>query len=270
MRWGQLHLHTRQSDGDITPEMIRRAGLQFVAATDHDTLGGADRLRSLSGNGIEVIRGIELTVRVGGKRLHVVAIDPDPDPALAGVIETLQTQRIRRMERIIAVIETHGIDLSRLPRGDRPWPTKREISVAALALSQNAIRLAELGIDSHRTFGRYFYHGGPADFRVDGVPADAALPHVRGPLILAHPARSLKLPADVPIIAHLKERFGLMGIEVVTRKHLPADVVSCARIARDLGLLPVFANDVHSPEHLSENRTPGCQLARLRRARAEK
>lgn len=57
---------------------------------------------------------------------------------------------------------------------------------------------------------------------------------------------------------------------MVTRKHRPADVVSRARIARDLGLLPVFANDVHSPEHLSENRTPGCQLARLRREQPEK
>jgi len=67
-----LHTHTTASDGTDTPEqLVQRAlssGIATLAITDHDTLDGVDSvLQSAADAGLELIRGIELSTRVGAE-----------------------------------------------------------------------------------------------------------------------------------------------------------------------------------------------------------
>lgn len=86
-----LHLHTTYSDGMGTVEAVleaaRRAGLDIIAITDHDTLRGALRGRDLGPRyGIGVIPGVEITTAEG----HLLAYWVErPIPPGRPLIETL-------------------------------------------------------------------------------------------------------------------------------------------------------------------------------------
>lgn len=78
MAKADLHLHTDFSDGLHSPrEMVQaasRAGLDYIAVTDHDTLEGALRAQEYAKRrpdlGVEVIRGEEISTLNG----HVIGL----------------------------------------------------------------------------------------------------------------------------------------------------------------------------------------------------
>ena len=79
---GNTHTHTLNSDGDSTPDEVvrwyREHGYAFVVLTDHNYLTSVDGLNAVHGadDKFLVIRGEEVTDPLGGKPLHVNALDP--------------------------------------------------------------------------------------------------------------------------------------------------------------------------------------------------
>ena len=66
MQVGDLHCHTRLSDGSLPPEDLVRLGqrlkLDVIAITDHDTLAGCRQAKDLEkGRQIRVIPGAEFS-----------------------------------------------------------------------------------------------------------------------------------------------------------------------------------------------------------------
>jgi predicted metal-dependent phosphoesterase TrpH len=86
-----LHNHTTYSDGMGTVpavlEAARRAGLDIIAITDHDTMAGARRARDLAPRyGIRVIPGVEISTSEG----HLLAYWIEREvPAGKPLIDTL-------------------------------------------------------------------------------------------------------------------------------------------------------------------------------------
>src|SRR5688500_8670528 len=81
-----LHTHSNVSDGTDDPAALVRkakeAGLAVVASTDHDTTGGwAEAATEAAAVGIELVRGLEISVEDGGQGHHLLAYEPDPDNA---------------------------------------------------------------------------------------------------------------------------------------------------------------------------------------------
>ena len=80
---GNLHTHTLNSDGDSTPDDVvrwyREHGYHFVVITDHNYLTSVDGLNALHGadDKFLVVRGEEVTDRVGEKPIHVNGLNPD-------------------------------------------------------------------------------------------------------------------------------------------------------------------------------------------------
>jgi hypothetical protein len=82
-RWykGNLHTHTLNSDGDSTPEEVvrwyREHGYDFLVLTDHNVMTGVDGLNAVQGapGKFLVVRGEEVTSRVGDKPIHVNGFD---------------------------------------------------------------------------------------------------------------------------------------------------------------------------------------------------
>jgi hypothetical protein len=96
---GNLHTHTLNSDGDSTPDDVvrwyREHGYNFVAITDHNYLTGVEGLNALHGadDRFLVIKGEEVTDRVGDKPIHVNAFEPEAlvkPPGGASVVAMLQ------------------------------------------------------------------------------------------------------------------------------------------------------------------------------------
>ena len=83
-RWykGNLHTHTLNSDGDSTPDDVakwyREHGYQFVTLTDHNYLTSVEGLNALHGADEKflVMKGEEVTDRLGDKPIHVNGLDP--------------------------------------------------------------------------------------------------------------------------------------------------------------------------------------------------
>lgn len=80
---GNLHTHTLNSDGDSTPDDVvrwyREHGYNFVVITDHNYLTSVDGLNALHGadDKFLVVKGEEVTDRVGDKPIHVNGLNPD-------------------------------------------------------------------------------------------------------------------------------------------------------------------------------------------------
>ena len=79
-----LHMHTSFSDGRLTPEELiaeaKKAGLHYIALTDHDTVDGISHLYE-SGlfptKGIHIIPGIEFSAHHPLHEVHILGYGID-------------------------------------------------------------------------------------------------------------------------------------------------------------------------------------------------
>ncbi len=89
---GDLHCHTRLSDGSVGIEDIialaRNCKLDTIAITDHDCLAGTVRAKIIGErNGVRVIPGVELSAvdPVTGRYAHILCYLPDHPDRLEGL-----------------------------------------------------------------------------------------------------------------------------------------------------------------------------------------
>lgn len=97
---GDLHCHSKLSDGSTSLEDIvfyaKRAGLDALAITDHDTLAGASRAQVLGKRyGITVIPGWKFPplTRTTQRRVHILCYLPLKPDRLAGLLSRTLEQR---------------------------------------------------------------------------------------------------------------------------------------------------------------------------------
>lgn len=81
--FANLHLHSTYSDAGFTPEQLVRIGkalgYKALALTDHDTDGGcAEFMENCRIEGIEFITGAEFYGEHNGRKMHLTALDFDP------------------------------------------------------------------------------------------------------------------------------------------------------------------------------------------------
>jgi predicted metal-dependent phosphoesterase TrpH len=112
-----LHVHTTNSDGQLTletiPDVASEAGVEVVAVTDHDRLHPDLPGPVVERGGITVIHGIELRVEAGNQRLDLLGYAAERTEGLAALVERLQTNRIERAQAIIDRVEEEtGVSLS--------------------------------------------------------------------------------------------------------------------------------------------------------------
>lgn len=104
-----LHVHTTNSDGQLTPETIpdaaARAGVEVVAVTDHDRLHPDLTGPVVERDGTTIIHGIELRVEAGDQRLDLLGYAAERTDRLAALTERLQTNRVERAKAIVDRVE---------------------------------------------------------------------------------------------------------------------------------------------------------------------
>lgn len=111
-----LHTHSTASDGQYTPsELVRLAkeqGIDLLALTDHDTTDGlAELVQTGAKQGLQVIRGIELSAREY-PTFHLLGYGIDPDaPTLSALCREMKAGRDARSERIINFLREQGVDI---------------------------------------------------------------------------------------------------------------------------------------------------------------
>ena len=244
-----LHTHSTASDGTDTPaQLVRKAaaaGLDVVALTDHDTTRGhAEALAALP-QGLTLVTGAELSCRLDGVSMHLLAYLFDPEePALLAERELVRDDRVPRAKGMIAKLNELGVPVT--------WEQVARIAGnGSVGRPHVASALVELGVVdsvSDAFTPEWLADGGRAyvpKHETDPFEAVRLVKNAGGVAVFAHPA-AVKRGRTVPdsAIAELA-RAGLDGIEVDHMDHDPGTRARLRGLAGELGLLVTGSSDYH-------------------------
>lgn len=244
---GDLHCHTRASDGSMEPEELVdyavRAGLGCLAVTDHDTMAGVPAARwQAARRGVRLLEGMEVSARDPhtGRKVHLLLYAPaHPEAILEMCAATLRARETAARAMVEKLRHRYPID----------WETvSRQAAGSATVYKQHImLALGHMGY-TQSVFGPLFgeLFGSPGGWaRVDVPYPDAreALVLMRqsgGLCVLAHPGvyRSFGLVGELC-------RLGLEGIEVCHPRHSAEDERAAREAARRYGLMPTGGSDFH-------------------------
>ncbi|MFJ8939024.1 PHP domain-containing protein [Streptomyces sp. NPDC102365] len=244
-----LHCHSKASDGTDTPaELVRNAaaaGLDVVALTDHDTTRGYAEAIAAVPAGLTLVTGAELSCRLDGVGLHMLAYLFDPDePDLLRERELVRDDRVPRAQAMIGSLRELGVPIT--------WEhVERIASGGSVGRPHIATALVELGVVetvSDAFTSEWLADGGRAHIQKhesDPFEMIRLVKAAGGVTVFAHPAAA-KRGRTVPesAIAELAAA-GLDGIEV---DHMDHDAATRARLrglASELGLLTTGSSDYH-------------------------
>ncbi|MFI6687230.1 PHP domain-containing protein [Streptomyces sp. NPDC050485] len=244
-----LHTHSTASDGTDTPaELVRNAaaaGLDVVALTDHDTTRGYPEAISALPEGLTLVTGAELSCRIDGVGLHMLAYLFDPEePELARERELVRDDRVPRARGMVAKLQELGVPIT--------WEQVARIAGdGSVGRPHVAEALVELGIVdsvSDAFVPDWLADGGRAyvgKHELDPFDAIRLVKAAGGVTVFAHPL-AVKRGEVVPesAIAELAAA-GLDGIEVDHTDHDEPTRARLRGLARELGLLPTGSSDYH-------------------------
>jgi 3',5'-nucleoside bisphosphate phosphatase len=244
-----LHSHSTASDGTDPPaEVMRRAraaGLDVIALTDHDTLAGHAEARGALLPGLALVPGMELSCRLDGHSVHLLAYHVDPAHAgLAEQLHAITTDRLRRARDMVGKLRELGVDITweqvAAIAGDgvvaRPHIARAMVAAGAIARPDQAFTPEWIGPGGRAYVSRY---------ALDPEDAVRLVSSAGGVSVLAHPGvpqGGWKIGDEA--VARLAAA-GLAGLEVAHPDHHDAERIRLAALAATLGLVSSGGSDDH-------------------------
>ncbi|MFD8297949.1 PHP domain-containing protein [Streptomyces bauhiniae] len=257
-----LHCHSTASDGTDTPAELMRAasgaGLDVVALTDHDTTRGyAEALAALP-EGLTLVTGAELSCRIDGVSLHLLAYLFDPEePALLAERELVRDDRVPRAHAMIAKLNALGVPVT--------WEQVERIAAGGtVGRPHLASALVELGVVptvSDAFTPEWLADGGRAfvdKHETDPLEAIRLVKSAGGVTVLAHPAAAKRGRTVSPEAIAAMAAAGLDGLEADHTEHDQDTRTRLRGLAEDLDLLVTGSSDYHGTRKtvaLGENTT---------------
>jgi predicted metal-dependent phosphoesterase TrpH len=244
-----LHTHSTASDGTDSPsELVRNAkaaGLDVVALTDHDTVGGHAEAQEALPPGLTLVRGAELSCRLDGVSLHMLAYLFDPEePELARERELVRDDRVPRAQGMVRKLRELGVPVTweRVARiaGDgavgRPHIASAMVEAGVVETVSDAFTPEWIANDGRAYVDKH---------ELDPFEALRLIKGAGGVAVFAHPLAA-KRGQCVPesTFAELATA-GLDGVEADHMDHEPATRDRLRRLAADLGLLATGSSDYH-------------------------
>ncbi len=259
-----LQSHSRHSDGELEAAGVvavaASAGVELLALTDHDTVGGVRQAAAEAGRlGIQLAIGVEISaLDEGGSDLHILGYLVDyRDPNLLDRLECYRQDRERRTDSIVTALRELGFEVDdsvlRARRASGKTIGRPHIARAVVEHPANAVRLAEAGLLEPGPFLEAYLIEGRPGFRPRLVPsipdAITAIHEAGGVAIWAHPFWDISEPSEV--LMRL-DRFGAAGIDGVECFYLTHSATQTALLAErcaELGMLTTGSSDFHGPHH---------------------
>jgi predicted metal-dependent phosphoesterase TrpH len=244
-----LHTHSTASDGIYSPtELLHKAkeiGLRVLALTDHDTTGGLEEAaRAARTLDIDLIPGIEINTDVGGGEVHVLGYFLEfQHPEFQAVLKVLRDARERRGERMVELLNEHGVNIS--------WERVREIAQGSVGRPHVAKALMEAGYVQTigEAFDKYIGTGCYAYVpRYKLTPEDAVhlIASANGLPVIAH-------PIELPGLDELRDwlpglcKAGMVGLETYYGPYTPENERELLALAQEYNLIPTGGSDFHGP-----------------------
>jgi predicted metal-dependent phosphoesterase TrpH len=265
-----LHTHTTFSDGTTSPTenaaLASDEGLVGLAVTDHDTMAGLqEAAEACRERGLVFVPGLELSTELGGRGVHILGYDVDPDdPDLVAECDRLRNERLRRAQAMVRRLADLGVDVPVDDvRNHRPH-------VAAAMVAAGAV--ADIG----EAFDRFIADGGPAYVSKHALEPERGVALIRGAggvAVLAHPGLDHR-HADVDLA--LLDRLVAAGLAGVEADHVGHDDQArrfWRQAATERDLVVTGSSDFHGTRkqsRIGEAATPVSVTERLRARASDK
>ncbi len=243
-----LHTHSAASDGQYSPaqvvELARKAGVQCLALTDHDTVDGVEEaIQAGAQMGVHVLRGVELGARED-RHLHILGLGLGAGcTAMETLCRKLKDSRAERKYRIVDFLEEKGIhidlqEVEELAQGGlvaRPHFAQVMVRHGYVSSMREAFD-RYLDTDEYQRIER---------FKADAADCIAAIRQSGGRAVLAHPCQ-LNLPEEKleRLVKELKDA-GLEGLECFYPQHTPEMVTAYRNLAIKYDLYVTAGSDFH-------------------------
>lgn len=244
-----LHSHSTASDGTSPPAEVMRAaraaGLDVIALTDHDTVAGHARAGQALPPGLTLVPGMELSCRLDGHSVHMLAYLFDPShQELAAECRAIVDSREGRARAIVRRLAELGTgvtweQVAAIADGGvigRPHIARAMAAAGVVAEPRDAFSPEWIGPGGRAHVTRY---------ALDPVRAIALIRAAGGVSVLAHPRGSTRgwmIPDEK--IAGLAAA-GLTGIEVRHPDQDHSKREQLTALAAALGLVAAGGSDDH-------------------------
>lgn len=247
---GDLHCHTRLSDGSMSIDDLifyaKRAGLDFLSITDHDTMDGVVRASVLGKRyGISVIPGVELSCwdTARQRKVHILCYFPEKPDRLQGLFTQILDSRtragkkmIRAVTRYYPVTEEH---IQRYTAGSKAI-YKFHIMQALMDLGYDTTIVGSLFADLFNSENGLCFR--EPEFYPDVYDA-LEIVHSAGAIpVLAHPVQY----DSMELLTELAEKELIFGVEVYHPSLPESDSISLLEpVADRYGLIKTGGSDFH-------------------------
>jgi predicted metal-dependent phosphoesterase TrpH len=240
-----LHSHTTASDGQHSPSelfaLASAAGVTQLAVTDHDTVGGlAACAEAARARGMQLIPGIELSVQLNRREIHILGHFIDPANArLAAFSQLLRGERETRMRAMVVRMQELGFPI-----------TFDDVIQIAGDAHLGRPHLARVLVEKRYctstkdAFDRFLADGKAAHvdrFKLSSAEAIEMIRQAGGTATVAHPGVSKVEKFELAELA----KQGLVGLEVFHSDHGNNLRDKLKGIAFELDLVPTAGSDFH-------------------------
>lgn len=241
MRYADLHIHTKFSDGTFDParviDLAKKIGLSCISITDHDSVEAYKHLPRQ--NEIEIIPGIELSADIDNTEAHFLGYGIDCQSRwLQDKLESLRDGRVERMKEMCVKLSALGMTVSM----EEVLKLSGHCCVGRLHLARLLKGKNFVG-SIQDAFNRYIGDSGVAyvsRLRLTASEAIGLIRRAKGVAVLAHP---YSLNGQGLINEFIG--YGLQGIEAVYPEHSASQVEFYKQTAKENGLCVSGGSDCH-------------------------
>ena len=245
----ELHCHSTCSDGSWAPEAVAEAAagrdVRLFCLTDHDTMAGHPATAEVLGDGVVVLRGLELSCRVYARTLHLLMYGVREGEGRAQLQARLDAVGEARRTRITAICEAlarQGVELD-------PAPILAGAVGRTPGRPDVARALVEEGVctSPREAFDRFLGDGKKAHIEVDRITLEEGLSLGRAcgaRMSLAHPHTMGSVDVVKELFREHREQ-GLEGIEALYGRYARAEARPWLMLARELDLVVTGGSDFH-------------------------
>ena len=244
-----LHVHSTESDGTLTPEDLvaeaKKTGLAAFALTDHDTCSGVGKAKPCAASaGIQLITGIEISTDYHGKEVHIVGlyIDIENEQLLKKTAEYRKC-RSERNALMVEALRKEGLSITMEElAAENPDCVITRANIARFLYEHGQIKSVREAFDRYIGDHCKCYVG---RLKVASTDAVRLIKEAGGTAILAHPLLyGLSNTNLQKMIDELKSA-GLDGLEAIYSTYTTGEEQQMKRLARENGLLISGGSDFH-------------------------
>lgn len=249
MKKYDLHIHSKFSDGENTPQEIVdkliEYGIEIFSITDHDNIESIKEMKKIDKKGLIYIPGIEVSCEKNGYKMHILGYNIDENnPELIEMCRDMKLRKnIRNLEIIEQLKKKFGIIVTR-EETEKLLSSKSfvgQTTIAKLLAQKGAIPNVKYA------FENYFNN---MDLKTPATTelnkAVRIIHNSGGYAVLAHPILIEKdYNIDINDVFEMFRKAGIDGIEIFNSKHALSDIKRYLRLAKQEGLLISGGSDFH-------------------------